>query len=126
MKKELLAGIFLIVILIGSMVNIWYLSSLSDELITLIETVEKQASEKNWDNAAEKSESAMELWKKNNVYLSIVLPNETIDNVTESLHELRKEIDTENTDSVSWTAQLAVTQLENTVSAEQVNFESVF
>ena len=58
--------------------------------------------------------------------MSIVLPNETIDNVTESLHELRKEIDTENTDSVSWTAQLAVTQLENTVSAEQVNFESVF
>ncbi len=126
MKKELIAGIFLIVILIISIVNIWYISSLTDELISLVEAAEEQALEENWGNSAESSESAIELWKKNNVYLSIVLPNETIDNVTEALHELQKEIKAENANSALWAVQAAITQLENVASMEQANIESIF
>lgn len=126
MKKELLAAIFLVVILISCLVNISYINDLTNELILLVQDAGKQAENENWDLASEKIDEALALLDKNNVYTSIVLPHDTISEATDSLYELTNEINKHDSDSVSGAVQMAISRFEEIASNEQVSVGSVF
>ncbi|MBE6948866.1 MAG: DUF4363 family protein [Ruminococcaceae bacterium] len=126
MKKETLAAVFLGVILLGCVVNIFCIGNLTDNIIALIQDAESVAENDNWKEASAKLNDAMAIWEKHRVYLSIILPNDTNDSITESFHELHMEIEAQDLGRVSWTARNMISQLEQTSSMEQVSIESIF
>ena len=126
MKKELFAAIFLIIILISCVINIYYINFLSDKLIESVNTSVEYASNEDWEKAAENVDNAVKLMKKNNVYLNIVMPHERIDLTQEALFELQALIENEDTEGIPGAARLAVSKLEKLWTAEKISIESIF
>lgn len=126
MKKEVIAGIFLVVILISCIINISYINNLSNELVLLIEDAEKQTLADNWNNATTKIENAITLWENNKTYTSIVLPHEKIDLATDSLYDLLGDINAQDTAKVPGSVQKAASRFEDIASMEQISIKSIF
>lgn len=126
MKKEVIAGIFLVVILISCIINISYINNLSNELILLIEDAEKQTLSGNWNKATTKVENALTLWENNNTYTSIVLPHEKIDLATDSLYDLLGDINAQDSAKVPGSVQKATSRFEDIASMEQISIKSIF
>lgn len=126
MKKELFAAIFLILILISCVINIWYVNELTAQLTALVNASEDYALSEAWDKAALEADRAAKLMKSNNIYLNIVLPHERIDSTLEALFELQALVDSRDTEGIPGAARLTVSKIEKLSALEKVSIESIF
>lgn len=126
MKKEIIAGVFLLVILVACLINIYFISELTDEMIQLIEDAEKLASAESWETAAARIETALKLWTDKDGYTAVVLSHDDIDEATEALYELLSKINAQSIDDITGAAQIAITCFEHIATDEQISFSSVF
>lgn len=126
MKKEIIAGALLLVLLTVCLINIHFISSLTEEMVYLIEDAEKQAIEGSWDNAAAKVEAALTLWTSKDSYTAVVLSHDDIDDATDALYELLSEINMQNTGDITGAAQIAIMRFEHIASDEKISFSSIF
>jgi len=126
MKKELFAGALLLTMLIASIVNIWYLNKLTENLIDIVETAEEEALSGNWDKAEENAEEAARIWDKNDPYTHIVLRHFEIDSATDAIYQLLNEIYSKNEGGVRGETKALTAQLDSLASIEEIKFGSIF
>ena len=126
MKKEIFAGALLLTMFIASIVNIWYLNKLTQNLIDIVETAEEEVFSGNWDKAAADVEDAARIWDKNDPYTHIVLRHFEIDDATDAIYQLLNEIYAKNEGGVRGEAKALTAQLDSLASIEEIKFGSIF
>lgn len=126
MKKELIAAILLIVLMASCVLNMRYMSNLTDEIVLLINEAEKHASEGDWDSASEKAELALTVWSDHDMYISIILPHNDSGQATDALYNFLGEIYAQNTGRATAAAQLAAGHFNDIAFQERISLGSVF
>ena len=126
MKKEVFAGLCLIFMFTGALVNIHFLTRLTDKIIAMVNEAEQLVGEGNWDEAAQAAEKAIEKWGESDKYTHLVLHHVEIDSVTDILYGLLKEIYSRNPEAVSGAVKLAETHLNGISHMEHIKLGSIF
>jgi len=109
-----------------TMYNSRYLDSYTKELTTLLKQAEICAAEEDWDAAADKTEAALDLWKKREAYLHMVLQHRDTDEVLLSFQEVQQLISHQE-DGGEYSASNArlITQIELLYEMEQLNWKNL-
>ena len=109
-----------------AMYNSRYLDSYTKELTTLLKQAEICAAEEDWDAAADKTEAALDLWKKRETYLHMVLQHRDTDEVLLSFQEVQQLISHQE-DGGEYSASNArlITQIELLYEMEQLNWKNL-
>jgi len=109
-----------------TMYNSRYLDSYTKELTTLLKQAEICAAEEDWDAAADKTEAALDLWKKRETYLHMVLQHRDTDEVLLSFQEVQQLISHQE-DGGEYSASNArlITQIELLYEMEQLNWKNL-
>jgi hypothetical protein len=126
MKKELLAVLLLVSILIACLINIRCVTGLTEELAAMVDDAEAQASSGNWEDARHTIEDAFDLLERRNLYTGVALSLEDIDMITDSLDLIMGHIRAHSPGRVTAAVHLAKSRLYSIAAREQVSFESVF
>jgi hypothetical protein len=96
MKQMLLALFFLILIIAGSLMTIYYINHQSDALQNQLVELERQVDRENWDIANSRYNDFKENWDKVDHIWSILIDHYEIDNINMNLGELEAFIKTMN------------------------------
>ena len=109
-----------------TMYNSRYLDSYTKELTTLLKQAEICAAEEDRDAAADKTEAALDLWKKRETYLHMVLQHRDTDEVLLSFQEVQQLISHQE-DGGEYSASNArlITQIELLYEMEQLNWKNL-
>ncbi|NLA86329.1 MAG: DUF4363 family protein [Clostridiales bacterium] len=126
MKKEIIVGCFLILMLIVSFVNIHFLNKLTDNVIQFIEESEKGAEQNDWDIAVKKGEAAAKLWSDSETYIHLVLRHAEIETTTDAIFGYMAQIYAREEGNASGAAQAAISRLKSISAIEKVKLGSVF
>ena len=126
MKKEIFAAALLILIFAGSLVNLHYLNSLTEELTTQVEAAKACVEESDWKKAAEYAESATKLWSESDYYTHIVLRHSEINITTDAFYELLGGIYAENYGDSVGASRMLLDHIESITKMEEIRFGSIF
>jgi len=126
MKKEIIIGCFLLVLLAASLVNIYFLTKLTDQVTDLIEESEKFALEENWAQAEKKAEEASNLWSNSDTYTHLVLRHPEVESATDAIYGLLEQVYAKEAGALKGSAQAAISRLKSISSIEQIKFGSIF
>jgi hypothetical protein len=126
MKKEIFIGVLLLLMIAGSIINMVYLNKITDDLIELILQAEECAQNDDWENALSLTEQAYEDWKSKDDYTHIMLRHSEINNTSNFILELRKEILNREKGAVSGAAKSAISHIEEMAYMEQIRIGTIF
>ena len=127
MKKELIAFLSLILLILASIVNIHFLTGIKDTVSGLVEETDKYIHEGNWERARESAEKARKKWDRHEAYIHMVLRQTEIESVMSSLNELSKELlSGSDAGAASAAASAAVSQLKSVASVERIRLRNIF
>lgn len=126
MKKEIIVGSFLILMLAAALVNIHFLTKLTDHVTELIEAAQTYAAEEKWDEAEKKIEEAARLWEGSDTYIHLVLRHPEVESATDSIYGLQAEIYAKESGAAKGAAQAVIARMKSLSSIEQVKFGSIF
>ena len=126
MKKEILVGAFLILMLTAALVNIHYLNKLTGDVVAFIQEAESAALEEDWIDAEIKAEAAAKLWTESDSYTHLVLRHPEIESATDALYGLLEKIYSKEPGAVKGAAQAAEARLKSLASIEEIRFGSIF
>jgi len=126
MKKELLAGLLLAVMIAASVLNILRIRKITDSLIDLAEQTSSAAETGDWDAAENTAADMQQKWKDSCGYLRLVLRHSEIDNTTEYLCELLVGVYEKDNAQVKSAAELIEINFKNMTDIERLSPGSVF
>ncbi len=117
----LLASLFCL-----TMYNSRYLDSYTKELTTLLKQAELCAADGDWDAAADKTEAALDKWKKHETYLHMVQQHRDTDAILLSFKEVQQLI-VHQEDGGEYSAANArlITQIGLLYEMEQLNLKNL-
>ena len=98
MKPIILAIIFLIIIISGSVFTMYYINDQSDELQKQLTELERMIDDENWDKADSKYHKFKENWDEIDHIWSMLIDHSEIDYINMYLGELKANIKVENKD----------------------------
>jgi hypothetical protein len=126
MKKEIIIGCFLLILLSASFINIHFLNKLTDNVTHLIEESEKSAEQNDWIKAEKKAEEAVNLWSDSDGYTHLVLRHPEVESVTDAIYGYTEQIYAREEGSAKGAAQAAISRLKSISSIEQIKLGSIF
>jgi hypothetical protein len=127
MKKERIAFSALALIILVSIVNIHFLTGITDTVVGLVEEADRYIREENWEKARESAEKARGKWDRHDAYIHMVLRQTEIESVLSSLTDLSKELySASDAGAASGAARAAVSQLESVASIERIRLRNIF
>jgi len=125
LKREVCAALLLTVVITGTVVNAVFIRSLSDQIAACSETVRRYALSDEWESAASCAETALQIWKKHEKYLTVVLPKLTTDEAERVLFELYREVSTRKAPDVIWDAGRVQAVFSDIAALEELRIESI-
>lgn len=126
MKKEIIAACVLVFLLAAVLMNSLYLSNLTDNLLSLVRKAESAALKDDWFSASSTAQDAIELWNSHTDYAHVVLNHDDVGLMCDSFYELLEEIHAGNIGTVSSTAEMVITRLEDISQTESASPGSIF
>lgn len=126
MKKEMIIGCFLIVLLAAALINIHFLNSLTDTVTQLIEESEKSAEQRDWEKAEKKAEDAANLWSNSETYTHLVLRHSEVESATDAIYAYMQQVYAKEGGSAKGAARAAISRMKSISSIEQIKFGSIF
>lgn len=126
MKKELIVGGFLILMLAAAIINIHYLNKLTDKVTHLIEESERYTADGDWSSAEKKAEEASHTWDENDTYTHLVLRHPEIEATTDSIYGYIEQIYSKDQGAAKGAAKAAIARLKSISSIEQIRLGSIF
>ncbi len=126
MKKEIIVGCFLILMLAAAFVNIHYLNALTEDVVALVREAEGSAQNEDWAEAEKKAEAAAKLWTGSDTYTHLVLRHPEIESATDALYGLLEKVYAREAGAVKGAAQAARARIESLASIEEIRFGSIF
>jgi hypothetical protein len=126
MKKEILVACFLVLMLAAAVINIHYMTKLTDSVTDLIEESEKYAKDEDWSNAEKKAEEAADLWTNSDTYTHLILRHPEIESATDAIYNFLAQIYAKESGAAEGAEKAAVARLKSISSIEQIKFGSIF
>lgn len=88
MTREFIAGLLLLLLLAGSVLNIHHADALTDELIISLDRSEHAAERADFDAALTAYYNALELWEQSEGYASVFLRHADVDDASDAFFQL--------------------------------------
>ena len=126
MKKEIFVIALLAAMLTAAIANVWYLNKLTDEVIAAAENAANLAAAGKWSDAQSAAEAAAKKWEEREGYTHMVLRHSEIEQCTEVLNDLRKEIYMKEEGGVRGALAAVRSQMTSIASIERVKLGSIF
>jgi hypothetical protein len=126
MKKEILAGSLLLIILVGVFVNVFFINKLTTNMSHLINEAQDAALDGDWDTAKDIAEKAVKIWEKNGTYTHVVLRDSEIYEATEAFYSFLESIYSQETGAIKGNAMLLISRLSDILELETISIGSVF
>ncbi len=126
MKKEVMIGCFLMILLAAALVNIHYLNELTDNVTQLIEESVKSAERGDWQQSVTKGEEAAKLWTESDTYTHLVLRHPEVEAVTDSIYGYMEQIYAREEGAAKGAARAAISRLTSISSIEKIKLGSIF
>ena len=124
--KEILAAVLLVLLLIGTMVNSWYLDSLVESMVEMIDESEAMALDSDFDAAAEKLREVIDTWEDASGYTYIMIRHSEIDSSTDAFYTLMSDLHATDFGRAAGTYEKLRSHLRSIASMEHVNPGTVF
>lgn len=85
MKRLLIASALLISLLVGTVVNAQVLGALTGELTDLLGQAQLCTRQSRWDDALDRTQTALRIWNRNSFYLHVVTRHGDADQIQQGL-----------------------------------------
>lgn len=125
MKRLWIAVILMIALLAGSLVNAWYVQSLSDGLTGRLKEAQQLAREDQWAQAAELTQQVYADWQSHHFYLHSVLRHSDTDQILRSFRSVLQYLDIQELDQYAAANADLLAQLELLAEMEQASVVNV-
>lgn len=126
MKKELLAGIAFVLLLVGSAINIHYLNGLTDTLYTKLDEVSQLCNDAEYDIAQDTLSEALDTWLARDNYTYVFIRHSEVDATTDAFYDALVAISNENRTEIQYTLAMLKKHLSSILDMECVTIRSVF
>lgn len=126
MRKEVLAGVVLALMMAAAVLNVRALDSLTEEIVGYIALAEASAADGEWENAEKHVSAAIEVWTSRATYTHIVLRHTDIEAADEQLYSLLKDVYMQDKAAVKGSALEATERINSILSIERIKIGSVF
>ncbi|MBQ8974710.1 MAG: DUF4363 family protein [Oscillospiraceae bacterium] len=126
MKKEIFAATAIALLLIGAIINVYFVNAVTDDIARLTESSRKAALEGRWQDSLDMADEAVRYMDEKSTYLHMVLRHDEFDAVYDALEELIKNIYSQDTGAVKGQARIVLTRLDSAAQRENVSLGSVF
>ena len=126
MKKELIAGLILILLFSASLINVNYLDRMITDLIETVDSAQAYCDGKNWALAAEEINNAINSWESGRNYTHIFIRHTEIDCTTDAFYDMLGAALSMDTAAVTSSRQKLVAHLKNISKMEQLSLGSIF
>ncbi len=126
MKREISAYILLIVLLLGSLINIKVLDSKIDSLRTQAESAYKSAQLHNYGKAKAELLSACDEWLGMDSYTHIFIRHSEIDSTTDAFFDMLSDIASEDAEGADGSYRKLDAHLSSLMTIEHLSFGSIF
>ncbi len=126
MKKELLAGITFLLLIIGAATNIHYLKGLTDELNVQLDEVTQLCANEEYDKAQTKLQKTLDAWIAANNYTYVFIRHSEVDATTDAFYDGLIAIANENTTEIQHSIAMLKKHINNIFDMECVTIRSVF
>ncbi|SHH53839.1 protein of unknown function [Sporobacter termitidis DSM 10068] len=126
MKKEIFIGCFLVLMLAAAIVNIHFLTKLTDNVVNLIEDSEKYAGQGDWETAEKKAEEAARLWSDSDTYTHLVLRHPEVETAMDAIYGFMEEIYAKEEGAAKGAAEAAISRMQSISAIEQIKIGSIF
>ena len=126
MKKEIAAALILVLLFIGTLINIQVVDRLTGDILSLLEQAEQAAQDQDMDAAIENAQAAADLWNGADAYTHVFIRHSEIDSTTDAFYELLIQLDSGEAGGAKGAFQLLRAHLTSISGMEQVSFGSIF
>ena len=126
MKREIIAGTVLLLLLVAVLFNSFFISRLTGNIISIVDEAADAADAGKWETSVEKATEAIKLWNMSDKYTHIILNHDEIGMLSDSLYELLEEIHAGNSGTVTSAARMVRTRLEDVAKMESMSPGSIF
>lgn len=125
MKKELIAGGLLILLLTISLLNIYYINSSMDSLSQQVRQAGQLVDEGKTEEAAEVLQRSLEQWQSMDRYVHVMLRHDEIDPITDEYFALLDELDSGG-DATSASFETLLSHFNELSEMESLSLSSIF
>ena len=126
MKKEIFAGLILVLMFAASVVNINYLEHFCDETVDIVDASLQYAESGNWPAAVHLAEQARDRWQRNRGYTHIFIRHTELDATTEAFHEYLTCLYGESADALHGLGLALKDRITAVLEMERVNLGTIF
>jgi hypothetical protein len=125
-KKEMIVGSLLVLLLTASLINIHYLNKLAGDISSQIDAAVSNAQAENWTEAEKKTEEAIRMWKDSDTYTHLVLRHSEVETAADALYNLAEQVYAQDAGAVKGAGQAAASRLTSIASIERIRLGSIF
>lgn len=125
MRRLWIAAAILLVMLVSTLGNSFYLNQLMDGYKQHLTSAHQSAVQGSWDNAAQLTEQVEEDWQEHDFYLHVMLPHKDIDAIHLTFREVREYLELEETDQYTAANARLIAQLGLLGEMEQLNVKNI-
>lgn len=125
MKREIIAGAILLLILAAAIYNIYYVDSAMDRLSSQVQDAGSLAQEGRIEESALVLQGSLDEWRSLDKYVHIMLRHEEIDPITDEYYALLDELDTGG-ETTSASFETLINRLHELAEMEHLTFSSIF
>lgn len=126
MRREIFAGVLLLLILAGSIMNSKYAGGQIDDLLETLDESKQLAEIGSYAEAEELVASALEHWESLSVYTHIMIRHSSVDDVTNCLYDLMSFLGSADGGALRGAYSKAESCLKGIMEIERVTLQSVF
>jgi len=126
MKKILISAAIFIIMIIGMLFSMSYLSKVNKELIGLSDSLEKQINSNQWEQAYASSLQLTDQWKEHCSIISIYVHHAEIDNIDNELWKLSQYTKCESLDESLASIHVIKFFINHIFNLEKVNIQNIF
>lgn len=125
MKRIWVAAAILVLLFTGTMIHSFYISSVTEQITTILHEAEIKAENGEWESAMRLTETAQEKWSVRDAYLYIMLRHNETDNVYTGFREVAEFIQCQEGGEYSAANARLIAELELLAEAEQLTLKNI-
>mgnify|MGYP003207552330 CR=1 FL=1 len=126
MKRELTAGIVLLLLAVGSWLNLNYLRNFTGSLTETLELSRAYCESEQYELAESELEKASDTWLAADGYTHIFIRHSEIDSTTDAFFELMSDVRSQDAQSAAGSYEKLLAHLSSLYTMERVTLGSIF
>ena len=126
MKREIAAGLLLLAMLAGSLLNLRYYDALTEQIRSELASSREAADSGDFEAARRLCRSAGELWLGSKKYTHVFIRHQEVDSTSDAFYELMQLLDEENAEGCGAAYNKLLYHIDSNDGMEHPTLGSVF